>query len=115
MDYNTFYQMHAGSWAIMILLFLVAYFLYRWGKPKGSKIVYMIVRLFYIIMVASGVAMLIQNAQLSYMIKAVLAIMMIGIMEVIMGKTKRKEQTGSFWVVFVILAVAVVTLGYLKL
>ncbi|WYP25629.1 DUF1516 family protein [Alkalihalobacillus sp. FSL W8-0930] len=127
MSYSMFYQSHAGSWAIMILLFLVAYFLFRWGKPKGSKIVYMIVRLLYVIMLASGIGLLVlrfnsysnfgdfASANWSFLIKGVLAIMLIGIMEVIMGKTKRTEQTGSVWIVFIVLTAVVVALGYLKL
>ncbi|TSB48156.1 DUF1516 family protein [Alkalicoccobacillus porphyridii] len=113
--YSIFYESHAGSWAILILLFLASYFLFRWGKQKASKIVYMIVRLFYIIMLVSGVGMLFNNMQLSFIIKGVLAIMLIGIMEVIMGRTKRKELTGSFWIVFAVLLAVVVALGYLKL
>ncbi|MDQ0208234.1 DUF1516 family protein [Alkalicoccobacillus murimartini] len=122
---NIFYQSHAGSWAFLILFFLVAYFLYRWGKPKASKIVYMIVRLFYIIMLASGIGMLVIYLNLSpslgsfvsayilYLVKGLLAIMLIGMMEVIMGRTKRKDTTGSFWIILIILIVTVVTLGFI--
>ncbi|MCM2675393.1 DUF1516 family protein [Alkalicoccobacillus plakortidis] len=125
--YNMFYQSHAGSWAFLLLFFLAAYFLFRFGKPKASKIIYMIVRLFYIIMLVSGIGMLVFNlnasadignfvsGNISFLIKGLLAIMLIGIMEVIMGKTKRRETTGSLWIVFVVLMVAVVALGYLKL
>jgi hypothetical protein len=110
---NIFYQSHAGSWAILVLLFLIAFLLAKGGKAKGAKIVGMVLRLFYIIMLVSGAGMLFgYGFPIMYIVKAVLAVLMIGMMEMIVGRTKRKESTGMFWIILIVLLALVVLMGY---
>lgn len=58
-NFSIFQASHEGSWAILAILFLVAYFLFRGGKSKAGTIIHMIARLFFVIMLVTGASMLI--------------------------------------------------------
>ncbi|WP_028559540.1 DUF1516 family protein [Paenibacillus pinihumi] len=110
---NIFYQSHSGSWAFLLILFVVAFLLAKGGKAKGAKIVGMVLRLFYIIMLVSGVGMLIGfSFPLMFIIKGILAVILIGLMEMILGRTQRRENTGMFWILLVIIVAIVVLMGF---
>lgn len=121
--YTFLFHTHTTAWAIMILLFFIAYILIRKDNTAGSKVLSMILRVFYLIMLASGIGMLVERliqegfvtSNLIFTLKGVLAVMLIGMMEVILGRSKRKEKTTIFWVAFGVLLVIVLVLGYLKL
>lgn len=113
---NIFYQSHIGSWAITVLLFLVSYFLLKGGISKGAKIVHMILRLFYVIMLVSGIGMLIgYGFPAVYVVKGILAIVLIYAMEMLLVRTK-KGTLGSkapmYWSLFGVTLVLVILLGY---
>lgn len=115
--YNIFYQSHAGSWAILVLLFVIAFFLFKNGARKGGRIVHMVLRLFYIIMLVSGGGMVVGLMMASgfpvmYVIKGVLAVMLIGLMEMILGRTSRSERSGMFWIMMLVFLVLIVLMGF---
>jgi hypothetical protein len=114
--YNIFYQSHIGSWAILVLLFFVGYFLLKAGKAKGAKIVHMVLRLFYIIMLVSGIGMLVTlGFPLMYLVKGALAFFLIYAMEMILVRTKKGtlgEQATLYWAIMIVTLVLVVLLGY---
>lgn len=110
---NIFYQSHTGSWAILVVLFLVSLLLFKLGKAKGGRIVQMVVRLFYIIMLVSGIGMLIgYDFPTIYIVKGILAIGLIGAMEAVLGRAKRKEAIAIPLIVVVVLVVVVALMGY---
>lgn len=109
--FNIFYQSHAGSWAFIFLLFLLSA-IFRRQKVTG-----MLLRLFYLIMLVSGIGMLIGlGFPLLYVVKGILAVLLIGIMEMILGRLKRGEANGGpmpvFWILLVVLGVVVPLMGY---
>lgn len=113
---NVLYQSHIGSWAILVLLFFIAYFLMKGGKKTGGKIVHMILRLFYIIMVVTGLGMIFNYSYpVAYHVKAVLAIILIGAMEVLLVRTK-KGTIGSkapmLWGVVIVTLILVILIGF---
>lgn len=113
---NIFYQSHIGSWAILVLLFLVSYFLLKGGINKGAKIVHMILRLFYVIQIVSGIGLLIgYGFPAVYIIKGILAIVLIYAMEMLLVRTQ-KGTIGSkapmYWGIFVVTLVLVVLMGF---
>ena len=85
---NMFYQIHAGSWAILIILFIMSYMLNKqeftlWGQ-----------RAFYVLMLGSGIGMVvIKNFPVISMIKAVFALILIMSMEILVA---RKKRTNSY-------------------
>ncbi|ARK31545.1 DUF1516 family protein [Halalkalibacter krulwichiae] len=109
------YHAHVDSWWLTILLFVIAYFLLKAGKQKGAKIVHMILRLFYVIMIFSGVTLLISlQFPFVYVLKGILALVLIYAIEMILVKTK-KGTIGSrapmYWGLFALTLVLVVLLG----
>lgn len=111
--FNIFFQSHTGSWAILVLVFLLTFLLVKGGKERAAKIAGMVLRLFYVIMLVSGAGMLFGlSFPLMYIIKAVLAVIMIGMMEAVIGRSRRKESTGVFWGVLLVLLVLVVLMGF---
>lgn len=112
---NIFYQSHIGSWAITILLFVISYILLKAGKNKGAKILHMILRLFYVIMVVSGVGMIIGGYPHIYMVKGLIAIVLIYSMEMLLVRTAKGtigSKAGMYWGIFVVALIIVVLMGY---
>lgn len=114
---NILYQSHAGSWAIMVILFIISFLLLRQGKSKGQKITQMILRLFYVIMVVSGIGMLMAyQFPLVYVVKGALAIWLIATMELILARSgqgsTQETSTGSYWIQFAIALILVVLIGF---
>lgn len=110
---NIFYQSHTGSWAILVVLFLVSLLLIKLGKAKGGRIVQMVVRLFYIIMLVSGIGMLIgYDFPAIYIVKGILAIGLIGAMEVVLGRAKRRESVAVPLIIVVVLVAIVALMGF---
>ncbi len=110
---NIFYQSHAGSWFFTLLFFGVSYFMLTKQNMKAQKITHMILRLFFIIMVVSGLGMLVgYQFSLVFVIKGILAIALIGLMEMILVRTKKGKQAGKLWLPFIVVLVLVFLLGF---
>ncbi|WP_394235495.1 YisL family protein [Niallia oryzisoli] len=104
---------HITTWLIALILFFVAIGLHKAGKQRGFKIVQMILRLFYLLIIVTGVMMLFSMSAISTMhwIKAILGIVVIGLFEMLLGSTTKGKSTGTAWVIFVIAFIVVVYLG----
>ncbi|NEU29743.1 DUF1516 family protein [bacterium LRH843] len=113
---NMLYQSHIGSWAILVLLFFVSYFLLKGGVHKGAKIVHMILRLFYVIMVVSGIGMLIGfGFPAMYVVKGILAIILIYAMEMLLVRTSKGtigSKAPTYWGILLITLILVILLGF---
>lgn len=104
---NIFYQSHAGSWLLLVILFILSFIF------QNQKVTVMLQRLFYLIMLISGIGMLsLLGFPLMYIVKGILAIVLIGIMEIITARRRRKEPTAPLWIVFVIALIVIVLMGY---
>ncbi|WP_185819915.1 DUF1516 family protein [Salibacterium salarium] len=104
---SMFQGAHEGSWFLLVLFFLVSYFV-----PKQT-ITLMLQRLFAVIMIISGVGMLFSYGfPLLFILKGVLAVIVIAIMEMLVGKKKRSEPQGALWIACIILLVIIILLGY---
>lgn len=94
---NIFYQSHAGSWFFTLLFFTVSYIALNKEKMKLQKITHMILRLFFVIMLISGIGMLVGfNFALTYVVKGILALALIAFMEMILVRTKKRECNKRF-------------------
>lgn len=76
----------------------VALSLNKSGKTKGAKIVQMILRLFYLLIIATGVGLLSQvsNIDWKYILKAVAGLWVIGTFEMILSRVKNDRRTSVF-------------------
>ncbi|MFE5320997.1 DUF1516 family protein [Paenibacillus sp. NPDC056579] len=105
--FNIFYQSHAGSWLLTVILFVLSVIF------SNQKVTLMIQRLFYLIMLVSGIGMLaILGFPLLFILKGVLAIILIGLMEMIVARRRRKQPTAPMWIGFIIVLIIIVLIGY---
>ncbi|MCM3616917.1 DUF1516 family protein [Sutcliffiella horikoshii] len=104
---------HISTWAIALILFVVVLVLTKIGKEKGAKITSMVLRLFYILIVVTGLQLgwgWITNGQ--YVLKMVLGIVVIGLMEMISVRTRKGKSTVVLWVVFALALAYIIHLGF---
>ncbi|WP_164669528.1 YisL family protein [Virgibacillus doumboii] len=112
-------HLHVTAWALAFILFIVAVVLHKSGKAKGAKIVQMILRLDYLLILYSGGSLLgayFNGAQMGEAIfKALAGIWVIFAMEMISLKTGREEPTKSWWIQLVIAVILTMILGFGRL
>lgn len=104
---------HITTWLLALILFFIAIGLHKAGKSRGLKVVQMVLRLFYLLIIATGVGMLFGLGTITsmYWIKAILGVLVIGFFEMILSSTIKGKRTGTAWALFVVAFVVVVYLG----
>ncbi|WP_053365535.1 YisL family protein [Bacillus sp. FJAT-27245] len=105
---------HITAWVLGAILFFVAHSMYKGGNQKGAKITHMILRVVYLLILATGFMMLFSgiNINLLYILKAAVGLWVIALMEFILMKTGKKEQTKVLWIQFAIAFILVLLLGF---
>ncbi|ASS90492.1 MAG: DUF1516 domain-containing protein [Bacillaceae bacterium] len=105
-------HLHITSWVILLILFFIAF-------AKPSKGLHMAVRIFYLIVLATGLELIFRYNVFSmanyvgeYVAKIFLAIVLIGLMEMVLGKKKRNESSKGIWIGFWIVLILVILLGF---
>ncbi|MFL6556480.1 MAG: DUF1516 family protein, partial [Bacillus sp. (in: firmicutes)] len=90
---------HITAWLLALILFIVALFLHKGGKEKGAKIVHMILRVLYLLIIATGVGLLFSVFKIDvwYVLKAVVGLWVIGLFEMILSRVANKRRTSVFW------------------
>lgn len=103
---------HITSWLIAILLFLIAVSLQRSGSSK-AKIVQMVLRLFYIFTIITGVLLLRSIASISalYVIKAIAGLWLIGAMEMVLISMQKGKSAKAAWIQWIIALALALFLG----
>lgn len=115
MPYEAFYHPHAYFWIVLVGLFFAAFFLYRAKKIIVGKITHNILRLFYLIMIGTGIALLVLNDfPLITFLKAAIVMVMLYLMEKILGLAKRNEavSTVKHWSFLITTLTLVLLIGY---
>jgi len=104
---------HITTWVVAIILFFVAHSLYKSGKEKPSKIVHMVLRLFYILIIVTGGLLVsaIYKIDGEYIAKMILCVLTIGAMEMVLVRLKKGKPTRVFWIQFVIVVILTILLG----
>lgn len=118
--FKTFLAIHASSWAILIVLLIAAAMLYSNKVIKVGTIVHMILRLMYVVMLVSGFGMLflaIDNSGMNsftwtFLGKAVLAIAMMGVSEMLLIRIKKQKTSLVMWIVDIVLLVAILGIAF---
>jgi uncharacterized membrane protein SirB2 len=112
---------HMTAWFLALVLFIVAIFLHKGGKAKGAKIVQMIIRVMFLLILGTGFMMLSKanstgllgsDSGLQYILKVILGIGVIGIIEMILARAKKNKSTGVMWIAFVIVFGLTLYLGF---
>jgi len=116
-------HLHVTSWIVGLILFLVAFVLYKQSNEKGAKIVHMILRLFYLLIVFSGGYLLfdvyLANFSMPMGVEAITkglaGIWLIAAMEMLLVRTNKGKKVTSMWIQLIIALALVLVLGYIRL
>ena len=104
---------HITTWVIALILFFVAINLNKKGNEKGFKILQMILRVVYLLILATGGILLSSIAHISllYSLKAVVGLWIIALFELILLRTAKKQPVTVLWIQFVVAFLLVLYLG----
>lgn len=105
---------HITTWFLTLVLFLIALSLNKKGKAKGFKILHMIIRVFYLLIILTGGMLLFSVYQISllYILKVIVGLWIISLFELILIKSGKKEKTNVLWTQFIIAFLLVLYLGF---
>ncbi|MTT30924.1 DUF1516 family protein [Terrilactibacillus sp. BCM23-1] len=104
---DTLLTIHGYSWMILAVLFLLTCLFSR------QKLTAMILRLFYLVMIITGVWMLIlYHFPITPIIKLFLSLILIGFMEMIPARIRRGQSTTVLWILFGIDFIVILLMGY---
>ena len=104
---------HEGSWIFVAILFFLTVFLYKKSSKKSATITQMILRIFYLLMILSGLGMIIAfNFPLFYTTKGIIAVVMVGFMEVCCGRLAKNAPYFTLFIVSTILLIVVLLMGF---
>ena len=108
---------HITAWLLAVILFFVAFGLYKSGKARGAKVVHMILRLFYLLIIATGIWILgsISSISALYVIKSLAGVFVIAMLELILVSTAKSKKPTMYWLLFAVSFVFVLYLGFMKL
>ncbi|MBS4177425.1 YisL family protein [Lederbergia citrea] len=105
---------HITTWVVALILFAVALFLHNSGNKKAMKIVQMILRLFYLLIIATGFMLFSKHSSYDpalYGIKFLGGIVVIAMMEMVLVRTSKGKNTGVFWALLLISFIVTFYLG----
>lgn len=110
-------HIHITAWVIAFILLFVVTSMYKKGNNKPGKILHMILRLDYLLILYSGGSLFaIYNSIGAELIVKVLAgIWAIVSIEMITVKTGKNKPAKSWWIQFVIAALIAIALGFGRL
>ncbi|HJE20535.1 MAG TPA: DUF1516 family protein [Aliicoccus persicus] len=114
---------HLASTAIVIILYAIVMYLYRSqkGANKTSTTIHMILRVFLVIMLFSGISIYVSamdyissldNGHMEYGIKALLGLLTIGFVEMsLVSAKKQRKIVNIMMIIFIVILVATIVLG----
>ncbi len=82
---------------------------------KGRKIVHMVLRLFYILVIITGLALFIAHSSydaMEYGLKFLFGVLTIGMMEMVLVRGKKQKSTTMFWILFVVFLLVTMFYGF---
>jgi Protein of unknown function (DUF1516) len=105
---------HITTWLIALILFIVAIVLHKNEKKRPYKIVVMILRVFYLLIIVTGGMLLFSLASITgmYWVKAILGLIVIGFLEMVLGLLSKGKPAGFAWILLIVGFIAVVYLGF---
>ncbi|MFX3673934.1 MAG: YisL family protein [Paenisporosarcina sp.] len=114
MDFLASTHLHITTWVIGIILFFVAVMMTN--GSKGQKITQMVLRVFYILILLTGIALFMQGMDsdmgMLYGFKLLGGILIIGMMEMILARMKKQKPANVFWILFFVFLFITMFLGF---
>lgn len=106
-------HLHITTWVVALALFFAAAFM--GSGNKGQKIVHMILRLFYILIIITGLALFIEwssSDAMQYGMKFLFGILTIGMMEMVLVRSKKQKPVTLFWILFAVFLLVTMFFGF---
>ncbi|WP_347550828.1 DUF1516 family protein [Pseudalkalibacillus hwajinpoensis] len=104
---------HYTAWLITLVLFVISYFLMRAGKGKAQNMIHMILRVFYILTVISGMLLVVGYSFWGpSIVKGVVALWLLFSMEMILVRGEKGKIIWPFWLQFLFAFLTVFFYGY---
>lgn len=106
-------HLHITTWVITLALFFAAAFM--GVESKGRKIVHMVLRLFYILIIITGLALFIEWSSfdaMQYGLKFLFGLLTIGMMEMVLVRGKKNKSTTLFWILFAVFLLVTMFYGF---
>lgn len=116
-------HLHITAIVVSIILFLVVYFMYRGNNSadnKVAKILHMVLRLFYLIVLFSGLMIYVGNMEgisnsgghMQYGIKVLLGLLSVVFMEVSIVRLKKQSTSATMLMILtLVLIIATIVMG----
>ncbi|NBJ69189.1 MULTISPECIES: YisL family protein [Clostridia] len=113
-------HLHITAWALGFILFVIAYVMYKKGNTKAGKIIHMILRLDYLLILYSGGELItpyFNGGDLlpEAIVKGVAGIWMIVIMEMLLVRLPKQKPLKALWIQFIIAVLLLLVLGFVRL
>lgn len=106
-------HLHIFTWVVGIVLFVVAAVMPK--ESKGRKITHMIARLFYVLILLSGIFLFFAHSSLDaalYGMKFLAGLIVIGLMEMVLVRSVKGKKVSGLWVAFFIVLLITLYLGF---
>lgn len=114
MEFLASTHLHITTWVLAIALFFIAYLMP--ATAKNTKIVHMILRVDYILIILTGLALFIEGMDFGmgmlYGLKFLAGILVIGMMEMALVKKKKGQPTTLFVVLLLVFIFVALFLGF---
>ncbi|MCP8615548.1 YisL family protein [Salirhabdus salicampi] len=110
-------HLHITSWVLALILFAVIFSLTNKGKEKPAKILQMVLRLVYLLILFSGILLFTyyENISGELVIKMIAGFWVIFSMEMITVKRKRGLPAKAWWIQWGIVLFIALVLGFGRL
>jgi uncharacterized membrane protein SirB2 len=114
MDFLANTELHITTWVIGLILFFVAVMMKN--GSKGQKITQMVLRVFYILILLTGIALFMKGMDFDmgmlYGFKLLGGLFIIGMMEMILARMKKQKPANMFWILFFVFLFITMFLGF---
>ncbi|WP_162356588.1 DUF1516 family protein [Metabacillus mangrovi] len=90
---------HIAAWILAVILFFAVYVLYKKGRMKSAAVLHGILRLDYLLVLASGFYLVASvSITFGHLMKAALGILTIGFLEIVAVHKKKGESYKPLWI-----------------
>lgn len=106
-------QVHVDSWTITLVLFILSLILIKTGPAKVQKIFHMILRLFLVITLLTGIGLLVSyHFKGIVLLKGTLGIFLLFLIEMVVIKTRNNDRVLFWWFIFIVDIILVGWIGF---
>lgn len=104
---------HILTWVVGIALFFAAAFMAK--GTKGQKMVHMVARLFYVLILFSGIMLFIAHSSIDaalYGVKFLVGLVTIGLMEMVLVRSAKNKNVSVLWILFFVFLFVTLFFGF---